>query len=139
MNEYNLAFTYSSYKLIDENDNHLGEFTTRKIITYDSMLKTCSVGCLTAIYDTKKLGKIYMVNVAHEDYTLWLKILKKVDYAMGIMEPLASYRILQNSVSRNKIKSAVWQWKIYREVENLNLLKSFYYFVCYALNSINKY
>ena len=104
------------------------------------MLKTCSVGCLTAIYDTEKIGKQYMpLILKRQDYGLWLKILKLIGKTMGILEPLATYRIRKNSVSSNKVKAAKYQWKIYREIEKLSFLKSLYYFAFYAYNGIIKY
>jgi len=140
MNKNNLSFTYSSYNLIDENNKNLGSFITKEKITYNEMLKTCSVGCLTAIYDTKKLGKVYMPNILkRQDYGLWLKILREINTAKGILEPLGTYRILKNSVSSNKINAAKYQWKIYREVEKLGLAKSAYYFVQYAYYGFKKY
>ena len=140
MKENNLVFTYSAYELIDENNNSIGKFVPPSFITYESMLKTCSVGCLTAIYDTKKLGKIFMPIIdKRQDYGLWLKILKKIKVTKGLNETLAKYRIRKNSVSSNKLKAAKYQWKIYREIENLNLIKSIYYFLHYAYNGIKKY
>ena len=141
MHENDLAFTYSSYDLIDEDGkNHLGTFITKEFISYEGMLKTSSVGCLTAIYYTKKLGKLFMPNVLkRQDYGLWLKILKEIKTTKGMLEPLATYRILKNSVSSNKIKAAQYQWKIYREVEKLNLFQSIYYFVQYAYHGVIKY
>ncbi len=140
MNKSNLSFTYSSYDLIDEEDNDLGSFKTKDKITYDELLKTNSIGCLTAIYDTERLGKIYMPNILkRQDYGLWLKILKKINKTQGIVEPLATYRILKNSVSSNKLKAAKYQWKIYREVENINIFKSLYYFIHYTYNGLKKY
>jgi glycosyltransferase involved in cell wall biosynthesis len=140
MHKNSLSFTYSSYHLIDENSQIFGTFTTKEYITYKSMLKTCSVGCLTAIYDTQVLGKRYMPNIAkRQDYGLWLQILKDINSTKGIIEPLATYRVLRNSVSSNKLTAAIYQWKIYRDVENLNLLKSIYYFVHYAIYGIVKY
>ncbi len=139
MNKNNLAFTYSSYTLIDGDNNDLGKFITKKYITYFTMLKSCSVGCLTAIYDSQKLGKIYFENRGHEDYILWLKIFKKINNAQGILEPLATYRILKHSVSSNKMKASKYQWKIYRDVEKLNIVKSIYYFIQYAYYGFMKY
>jgi len=140
MNENNLAFTYSSYDLIDEDNSDIGTFITKETITYEDMLKTCSVGCLTAIYDTEKLGKVYMPLIRkRQDYGLWLKILKKIGRTKGIVEPLAIYRIRKDSVSSNKIKAAQYQWKIYREVEKLNFFQSIYYFIHYAFNGVIKY
>ena len=140
MKENNLAFTYSAYEIIDEQDKSIGKFVPPSFITCESMLKTCSVGCLTAIYDTKKLGKIFMPIIdKRQDYGLWLKILKKIKITKGLNEVLAKYRIRKNSVSSNKLKAAKYQWKIYRDVENLNLIKSIYYFLHYAYNGIKKY
>lgn len=140
MSQYDLAFTYSSYHLIDEENNNLGTFTTKEYVRYTDLLKTCSIGCLSAIYDVKKLGKVYMPLIRkRQDYGLWLKILREVKETRGILEPLAVYRILKNSVSSNKLKAAQYQWKIYREIEELNILKSLYYFIHYAVNGVLKY
>ena len=140
MSKKNLSFTYCSYRLIDEYGNPLGVFQTKKRITYEGMLKTCSIGCLTAIYDTHILGKRYMPDILkRQDYGLWLQLLKEINSTQGIMEPLAVYRILDHSVSSNKFISAQYQWKIYREVEKLNIWKSLYYFVFYTINGIMKY
>lgn len=140
MNDNDLSFTYSSYDLIDEDNSNLGRFITKDEITYHSMLRTCSVGCLTAIYDTMKLDKVYMPDILkRQDYGTWLKILKNIKSTKGISEPLATYRILNNSVSSNKFKASIYQWKIYREVEKLSLAKSMYYFVQYAYYGLRKY
>jgi len=140
LDRYKLAFTYSSYYLIDEDGNDLGIFKTEESITYRSILKTNPIGCLTAIYDTEKLGKVFMPNIRkRQDYGTWLKILKKIETSQGILEPLAKYRILKNSLSSNKFKTAQYQWKIYREVEKLNIFQSIYYFLNYAYYGFQKY
>lgn len=134
------AFTYSSYDLIDEAGNPLGSFRAPPTINYKSMLKTSSVGCLTAIYDADKLGKMYMPHILkRQDYGLWLDILKKIGSAEGMDDVVATYRIRKSSVSGNKFNAAKYQWKFYREIEKLNLLQSSYYFAHYAYNGLNKY
>jgi len=140
MKENDLAFTYSSYDLIDKDSNEIGTVITKETITYEDMLKTCSIGCLTAIYDTEKLGKVYMPLIRkRQDYGLWLKILKKIGKTKGILEPLAIYRIRKDSVSSNKFKAAQYEWRIYREVEKLSFFKSIYYFIHYTYNGVIKY
>lgn len=140
LNDLDLSFTYCSYELIDEKDNYLGLFITKPSITYNDFLKTCSVGCLSVIYDTKKIGKIYMPNVAKkEDYVTWLKILKIVGKTNGILEPLAKYRIHNGSVSSNKLQMAKYQWLVYTKDQKLGFFKSCYYFVQYAINGLLKY
>jgi len=140
LSKNDLAFTYSSYDLMDEAGIDLGNFMTKETISYEGMLKTCSVGCLTAIYDAERLGKVYMPLIRkRQDYGLWLKLLKEIGFTKGMTESLATYRILENSVSSNKFKAAQYQWKIYREVEKLSFFKSVYYFVQYAYYGVIKY
>ena len=126
--------------MIDEASQRIGTFQTRPTITYESMLKTCSVGCLTAIYDTAHVGKMLMPSILkRQDYALWLAILKRINEAQGIMEPIALYRKVKGSISSNKLDAARYQWRIYREVEQLDLWRSLYYFAHYAYHGIGKY
>lgn len=137
----NYSFTYTNYNLIDEDNVKYGKtFKAKKEVTYHDLLKTCSIGCLTVIYDSAKLGKIYMPLIRkRQDYGLWLKILKIIPKAYCLEESLAIYRTHQNSISSNKKNAALYQWKIYREVEKLNILLSVYFFVHYAINGLIKY
>lgn len=135
-----LAFSYTSYRLGDSENNPLGVLITKPSVTYEDLLKTCDIGCLTVMYDTQKLGKVYLPNITRgEDYALWLEILRKIKIAKGMVEPLAVYRIHDHSISKNKINSAICRWQIYREFEHLGRLKSFYYFCHYAYYGLTKY
>jgi teichuronic acid biosynthesis glycosyltransferase TuaG len=137
----NYDFTYTHYDLIDEENIKYGKtFKAQKEVSYHDLLKTCSIGCLTVIYDTKKIGKVYMPLIRRrQDYGLWLKILKTTPKAYCLEESLAVYRRRQNSISSNKKKAALFQWKIYREVEKLNIFSSLFYFIHYAINGFKKY
>lgn len=140
MEKYNLSLSYTSYDLTDEKNNDLGSFITKQKVNYYDLLKTNRIGCLTAMYDTYKIGKVYMPNmIKRQDYGLWLKILKETNYAMGILEPLATYRIMNNSVSSNKFVAAQYVWKIFRDVEKLNIFQSVYYFCFYVYYGLRKY
>jgi len=51
MQKHNYAFTYTNYNLIDENNKRYGNtFYAKPNSTYNDLLKTCSIGCLTVIY-----------------------------------------------------------------------------------------
>ncbi len=139
MRSHNLSFTYSSYLLTNENNEDQGEFIAQPSLSYHALLKTCSIGCLTAIYDTEILDKMYMPDTKRDDYALWLNILKKIPLAYGIKTPLAIYRISLTSRSSNKLTAAIGQWQVYREIEKLGLLKSCYYFLCYSFYGFTKY
>lgn len=134
-NDY--AFTYTAYEKVDENGNFLGNMGVPKKVSYSDLLKTCVIGCLTAIYDTQKLGKIYMpTNTKREDFATWLSILKKNDFAYGIKEDLAQYRVYETQSSSKKAKMAKENWKLYREIEKLNIFKASYYFSQYAVRGV---
>lgn len=140
-NNKDIFFTFSSYHRKNEDfsiDN--GTFLVPKKVSYYDLLKTCPISCLTAMYDSKELGKVLMPKILkRQDYGLWLELLKKTNYAYGIERPLATYRMRDGSVSRNKFVAASYQWKIYREVEKMNIIKSIYYFLHYAYNGYKKY
>lgn len=140
MQKTGIAFSYTAYDVIDEEGTKMTEFIPPKSLTYHDLLKTCSIGCLTAVYDTQQLGKVYMpLFRKRQDYGLWLDILKKTPEARGILEPLAEYRIRKDSISSNKINAAKYQWSIYRDLERLNFLKTLYYFIHYTINGMRKY
>lgn len=138
MLQNNISLTYSSYYTIDKNGGCIGLRKVKSSISYNDMLKSNHIGNLTGIFNCEKIGKYYMDNVGHEDYTLWLKIMKKIKYTKGIVEPLAKYRITNSSVSANKLKALKWQWNIYRNIIGLNLLKSSYYFAWYVFYAFKK-
>jgi len=139
MERENIAMSYSNYETINEDGVVIGKFLAPSKIRYQDMLKTSYIGTLTTIYNVRKLGKIYFMNIGHEDYILKLEILKKIDYAIGIDEVLAQYRITENSLSSNKLKSALWQWNIYRNIEKISIFKSIGYFISYTYNGFTKY
>lgn len=138
MQNHNLPLTYSSYLIIDSNENILHTHTAKAKITYHDLLKSNQIGNLTGIYDSFILGKVYLENTKHEDYTLWLKILKQVGHAKGIQSPLAKYRIHQNNLSSNKIKTLKWQWLIYKNIAKLNFIQRIFYISFYGYYGFKK-
>jgi len=140
MKEKDCAISFTSYELIDEDNRKLNKIVrVVPSIDYKTLLKGNVLGCLTVIIDKSKLDfEIKMSGVRHEDYVLWLSILKKGYLAYGMDEVLAQYRKSLTSLSGNKVKSAIWTWNIYRNVEKMPLHKSIYYFINYGINGIKK-
>jgi glycosyltransferase involved in cell wall biosynthesis len=137
----NYAFTYTYYQNVDINNKKGKIITAPDNVTYHGLLDSGVIGCLTAIYDSNKLDKVYMPLIRkRQDYALWLKILKKDIKAYCLDEVLAYYRKGNDSISSNKLSAAKYQWKIYREIEKLSLLKSLYHFIKYFyLGTIKHY
>jgi teichuronic acid biosynthesis glycosyltransferase TuaG len=124
-NKYN--FTCTGYSKIDEQGNPLKEYRSAKLKSdYNGVLKTCP-GNSTVIYDSANLGKFKIPNIKkRNDYVMWLQILKKEKFLYGYNEALGSQRMRDGSISSNKFSLIKYHWKVYREIENLSLLKSTY-------------
>jgi teichuronic acid biosynthesis glycosyltransferase TuaG len=129
MEEKNCALSYSTYETMSEEGVLQNKYINPPLkISYKDLLKSNYIGCLTAIYDTQKIGKVYMPNISkRQDYGLWLKILRKTHFAYGMDESLAVYRIRSNSVSSNKFKLLKFNYKLFKEHEGFSTLKSLYY------------
>lgn len=136
----NYSFTYTAYDLINENSTSLNKvIKAKEYEDYDRLLKGNDIGCLTVMIDRLKINTpIRFENYHHEDFVLWLKILKNNVVAYGMDEILSSYRKSNSSVSHNKIKAALWTWNIYINVEKLPLNKAIYYFLKYTMNGFRK-
>lgn len=129
MIEKNCTLSYTSYMTCNEKSNIIGIVVCKKKITYKDMKHNDGIGCLTAIYDTTEFGKIYLPTLRkRQDWGLWLKILKECKIAYGMKEPLAIYRIRQNSISSNKLSLIKYNIKVYQEVLQFSKIKSLYYF-----------
>ncbi|MDF9554553.1 glycosyltransferase [Bacillus tropicus] len=139
MEEMNVAFSYASYSLIDENGNELNrEVNVPKSVDYHYLAGNTIIGCLTVMIDREKIPHIEMPSVQPEDTALWLYLLHEGHEAKGIQQVLAKYRIVANSVSRNKMRAAFRYWKLLREQKCLNALQIFYYFSKYAYHAYRK-
>lgn len=139
MLDNDVAFSYTSFTRVTETGEKIKKSKIKNKVKYNDLLKSNSIGCLTAVYDTKMIGKVYMPEIRRrQDLGLWLKILKKTEYAYGIDKELAKYTVRRNSISSKKTIAARYTWKLYREVEKINFIKSMYYFTHYTINGILK-
>ncbi|MFU1633702.1 glycosyltransferase family 2 protein [Aeromonas veronii] len=138
MEQTGALFTYSSYqKLSDEGLGGIVKVPNR--VTYNQLLRGCVIGCLTAMFNAERLGRQTMPLIRkRQDFGLWLQLLKQCHEAHGIQEVLAQYRT-DSGMSQNKINAARYQWLLYREVLDLNLFQSAWYFGWYAINGFIKY
>ena len=137
MQENNYPFTFAAYDKVNESDEIFGHVGVPDKVTYSDLLKSCSIGCLTAMYDTEFFGKVYMPLIRkRQDLGLWLKLLKKTKYAYGLNETLGFYKVRKDSISANKKSAALFTWRLYRDIEKLSLPKASYYFSHYAVRGL---
>jgi len=130
--------SYTAYRRIDENNKILGHVSPPARITYPDLLKSNFIGNVTGVYNAKTLGKQYLEDFRHEDYVAWLKLVKRAGEAFSVGQELASYRVYTGSISSNKLRTIGWQWRIYRESQALNLVKSAWLLACYGVYALLK-
>ncbi len=110
-----------------------------KSISYHTLLKQNVISC-SSVLVKKALTEKYPMkrDEMHEDYAVWLQILRDGYCAWGINEPLLRYQLSDHSKSSNKKKAAIMTYKVYRFM-GLNELETFYYFSCYTWRNLKKY
>ena len=123
-NKYN--FSYTKYREIDEQGNNLNiEISGPKKITKFRMYNYCWLGCLTVMYNRKKIGLIQIKDIKkNNDYAMWLKICKKENCYL-YPNSLALYRKRNGSISsQSYLKLIKWHYKLFREIDNQNIFNS---------------
>lgn len=131
---------YCSYSLMDKNGEHLSDFIVPERTSYDDMLRKNVIGCSTVFMRSPILiHHHFSTEHYHEDYVLWLELLKSGYIAAASTDVLVDYRIVDGSRSNDKLKSARNRWLIYREIEKLSLGKSVRVFAAYAFNGFIKH
>ena len=108
---------------------------------YKKALKGNPLSCLTTMYDREVIGNVFFDETydRHEDYILWLSILKRGIVAKGNPVVLATYIIHPNSKNSNKSKLVKSMYRVYHESQGFNWIKSWMYVFKYALYSKKKY
>ena len=141
MSDNNIYFSHTYYLTIDESGKKIGRIIEPPLkLSYIDMLKMNRIGCLSVIYDSLKLGKIYMPNIQkRQDYGLWLKILRKIEFTYCLPEVLAQYRIHANSISRNKISLIKYHYSLFREHEKLSYTRTIYFILYNIYITLKKY
>lgn len=126
MEENNYYFTYTVYELIDGKSIILNKLIAGpKKITKIGMYNYCWPGCLTVMYNRKKIGLVQIEDLPkNNDYAIWLKIIKKSNCYL-LNECLAQYRIRAGSISRHgKLELIKYHYKLFRVGEYKGVMMS---------------
>lgn len=108
-------------------------------VDYKTLLKQNVISCSSVVIKKSLLLKFPMAHDdMHEDFAVWLSVLKDGHKACGINEPLLIYRVDKNSKSGNKFKSMKMTYKVYKYV-GINFFARLYYLANYTIRGIKKY
>jgi teichuronic acid biosynthesis glycosyltransferase TuaG len=124
MRKNNVNFSHTSYKIIDEKNNILGNQIAKKYTSYSDLLKSCDIGLSTVIVKKDIIVKNNFPKLkTKEDYSLWLKLVKK-NKILGINQFLCSWRKSRSSLSSSTFQKIFDAFLVYYRYENLNFFVS---------------
>lgn len=135
MHEHHCLVCHGSYYRVQGEARSL--IQAEKIVDYNSMLSGNKIGNLTGIYNCKIIGKAFQKHIGHEDYLMWLNILQG-QFSVGVSEPIACYTVSPDSVSSNKIRSAMWHFNILRKHTRLSKGSLILMLFSYIFNAVKK-
>lgn len=133
-------FVFSGRELMDANGEPTGKIIdVPNSASYKTLLLTNCVPCSSVLMKTSVAREFYMSHdELHEDYIMWLRVLKKYGEAFAVKKPLLKSRLSEGGKSRNKLESAKMHYKVYR-LMGIPAWKSIWFFLCYAVNGVRKY
>lgn len=141
MKSNNVDLSYTSYKIIDQNNKIIGFRKSQKNTSYKKLLLDCNIGLSTVIIrknkNTKNLIKFPKIKTK-EDYVLWLKLSKRKIKFMGMNEFLAKWRKTNGSLSSNIFQKLLDGFKVYFVYLKFNFIKSFYCLIFLSFNYLKK-
>ena len=107
--------------------------------SYKKLLKGNVIPCSSVLMRRQDALEYPMVHdELHEDYIMWLSMLRDGKKFVGINAPLLKSRLGEEGKSRNKKKSARMTYGVYRYM-GIPAWKAAFYFCCYAWNGVKKY
>lgn len=137
MKKSNYFASHSSYFRVDQYGQNINAVMCKEFVAYKDQLRSNYIPNLTGIYDREFVGLVYQNCIGHEDYDMWLNILNKVP-SIGLSMPLAKYRVLDDSLSSNKLNAALWHYKILSNQKGVGFLYRMYLFHSYLFYAILK-
>lgn len=129
MRKKDCALSFSSYTVCDEKGEVCGLVVARSQLNFRAIRRYNKIGCLTAVYDTEKVGKMLMSPMKkRQDWGLWISIIRKGGPAFGLREPLAIYRDRDDSISCRKLTLVKYNASVYHDVLGYGWLRSYFCF-----------
>lgn len=133
----NFKFCYTARAIYEQTDkNYIGTLSVPNILDFKKLIKHNCVSCSSVMLPSY-IAKQYLMlhDDAHEDFLMWLRILKNGGEAYGINIPFLNYRKVKNSKSANKIKSSYMTYKTYYYLTH-SICSSIKYTFSHLLHSI---
>lgn len=141
MKNRNCVFCYAAIEMINEKDKVIKKKRNiKETCDYDYLLHNTIIATSSVLIDRIALGDFKMSNRrGGQDYATWLMLLRDGKQAVGINEALVKYRIRNNSLSANKLKSLKQIWEIQTVDEKMRKISVIFNVLCFICNALKKY
>ena len=114
-------------------------FSVPEKVIYKELLKQNVISCSSVLIKKEWLIKYPMqYDNMHEDFAVWLQVLRDNGVARAVNEPLLIYRVDKNSKSGNKFKSLLMGYRVYKFM-GINFFMRCYYMMFYIVRGIRKH
>lgn len=117
-NHSDMIVCYTASAFMDDKGNQYNYVMPAvERLTYKNLLRKNLMSCSSVMIKASVMKNIRMPNdKMHEDYFVWLTVLRESKVAYGINEPLLIYRLSTNSKSSKRFKSARMLFNSYKAV-----------------------
>jgi len=106
-------------------------------LRYKDLLRKNLMSCSSVMVLKEEMIPFPLTDDTHEDYAVWLQLVKEKGCARGLDEPLLVYRMSDESKSSRRVKSAKMTFNAYRYV-GYGVFISTAYTLRYSVHSITK-
>jgi len=135
-NDASISYTATAYIYEGSHSNYI--LHAKQGLTYKELLKRNLMSCSSVIVRKEIIERFpFPQGNIHEDYAVWLKILREKGLSHGINEPLLIYRASRSSKSGKLYVSGIMTYYAYRNV-GFSPCKSLLLAIRYSLHSIVK-
>lgn len=134
-----MVICYTASSFIDENGTLYDYIMpAEETLTYNVLLRKNLMSCSSVMLRASVMKAIPMPgDHMHEDYYVWLTVLRQNRIAYGINEPLLIYRIGGQTKSSGRIRSAKMLYHSYRAV-GYGPFVSVFFLLRYTVHSVRK-
>ncbi len=141
MERSDALFSYGDYRICDPASGRiLHERRPPPRLSHEDLLVRCPIGCLTAVYNQERLGKVYMPTVMRgQDWGLWLELTRKGVPALKYPGLDAVYYARSGSLSSKKLLKCFDIYQIYRRQENMPVWLALWHLARFAWSSLHRW
>tara|TARA_B100000989_G_scaffold285589_1_gene253424 strand:- start:4934 stop:5677 length:744 start_codon:yes stop_codon:yes gene_type:complete len=141
MKETNTDFSFTTYDIINKNENKIGFREAKRLLSFKDLVRSCDIGLSTVVLKKKLFDNpnYRFANLkTKEDYVLWLKLAKDGILLNGLNENLVSWRKNNKSLSSSVIQKIMDGYKVYNSYLKFNIFKSIIFLLILSINSMTR-